>query len=142
MTTNNAWLSDSVRLCGQSRMYIQLLQNSIFAKIDAQTTDAQFVSAAQNMLALCERLEAKVDLFHYGALTGTHQCIRDVYEIASAYLANLRIWASEPSEPSEPPAPNPQPLSDADLMAYVERWIGESAKGTFFGTDQDGDSTG
>jgi hypothetical protein len=141
MPAPNLWSADTLRLCQHSRTYIQLIQSSIFAKITDQTTASQYAEAEQALVSLAERLERQVDLFHYGALTGTHACVRDVYELASSFLTNLRIWQPEPA-PLEPPAPppNPQPLTDEELMKYMERWIAENAKQTFFGdTANDGD---
>jgi hypothetical protein len=132
-------LFENLWLCRESRMYAQLLQSSIFATITDRTTPAQYTVAEQSIRELCERHEARLGLFHYGALTGTHQCIPDVCELASAYLANLRIMQPEPLPPSPPPPPasSPQPLSDEELMANLKAWVEESTRETFFGQDQE-----
>jgi hypothetical protein len=123
MPAPNLWPADTLRLCGQSRTYIQLIQSSIFAKITDQTTASQYAEAEQALVSLAERLEHQVDLFHYGALTGTHACVRDVYELASSFLTNLRIWQSEPPKP-EPPAP-PQPPLAPDAVVNNLRKLAE-----------------
>jgi hypothetical protein len=123
MTAPNPWPADTLRLCQHSRTYVQLIQSSIFAKITDQTTASQYAEAEQALVSLAERLERQVDLFHYGALTGTHACVRDVYELASSFLTNLRIWQSEPAPP-EPPAP-PQPPLTPDAVVNNLRTLAE-----------------
>jgi hypothetical protein len=110
MTPTNPWPADTLRLCPQSRMYIQLIQSSIFAKITDQTTPTQFAEAEQALVSLAERLERQVGLFHYGALTGTHACVRDVYELASSLLANVRLMQPQPAAPPDESRDPSQPL--------------------------------
>jgi hypothetical protein len=140
MTTNNPWLADNIRLCPDSRMYLQLLQNSIFANLSIHTTATQFIAAQESMHALCEQRAATLDPLHYGALTGTHSCIRDIFELASAYLTNLRLTQPAPEPPAAPAPPEPpaqQPLSDEALMATLQNYVAETTKQTFFGQDQE-----
>jgi hypothetical protein len=59
------------------------------------------------MRALCEKRAATLDPLHYGALTGTHSCIRDIFELASAYLTNLRLTQPAPEPPAAPTPPQP-----------------------------------
>jgi hypothetical protein len=54
-------------------MFAQIASQTILSQITERTTPAQFAAAEQSLLELCERLEAKVDLFHYPAEQGTHQ---------------------------------------------------------------------
>ncbi len=140
-------LFENVLLCRESRLYAQLLHNSIFATISDQTTQTQYAAAAQSIRDLGARLSATLDPFHFGALTGTHQCIPEVAELACAYLANLAIMQPELPRPTPPPPPRPQPLSNEDLMRYVERWIAQNTQQTFFGdvaegADDDAGSSG
>jgi hypothetical protein len=96
MTSYTPRLLSNHRLCSYSRMYAQIVEQTILSQITERTTPAQFAAAQQSLLALCQRLEAKVDLFHYPAETGTHQCVRDVYTDAVFRLKNISLMQPEP----------------------------------------------
>ncbi len=116
-------LFENVQLCRESRLYVQLLHNSIFATISDHTTQTQFAAAEQSIRGLGQRLSATLDPLHFAALTGTHQCIPEVAELACAYLANLAIMHPEPA--SEPPAPTTQPPLTPDAVVNNLRTLAE-----------------
>jgi hypothetical protein len=106
-------LFESVRLCSESRLYAQLLHNSIFATISDHTTQTQFAAAEQSIRDLGQRLSETLDPLHFAALTGTHQCIPEVAELACAFLANVAILQPEPPQPPAPPPMQPPLTPDA-----------------------------
>jgi hypothetical protein len=108
MTSYNPRFLSSHRLCSYSRMYAQIVEQTIFSQITDRTTPAQFAAAKLSLLKLCERLEAKVDLFHYPAERGTHSCVRDVYTDAASRLSNLFLMQPEP----QPEQPGTHPAAD------------------------------
>jgi hypothetical protein len=87
-------------LCREGYTIARLSEETTFAKITPETTPEQFAAAQQALLRLCERFEAQLDLFHYAAIRGSHQCIRDVYEDARARLENLAIMQPQPKPPA------------------------------------------
>jgi hypothetical protein len=92
--------NDKRTLCPQSYTVAMLTEQTVFAKITPGTTPEQFAAAQQSLKTLCERFEAQLDLFHYAAIRGSHQCIRDVYEDARARLENLAIMQPQPKPPA------------------------------------------
>jgi hypothetical protein len=82
------------------------------------------------MRALCEQLAATIDWSHYGALSGTHVCLRDVLALAAAYLANLRIWAVAPPPPELPPAQPPKPRTMTEVVTDFFRTPGAAPDAT------------
>src|ERR671915_1953039 len=90
----------SRQLCGHARTFVDIADRSVFSQITEFTTPAQFDLALQNLKALAERLEAQVDLFHYGQAHGTlHSCVRDIYDDAEFRLKNLAIMHQKIQEP-------------------------------------------
>jgi hypothetical protein len=142
MTSYTPRLLSNHRLCSYSRLFAQIIEQTILSQITERTTPAQLAAAKFSVRALSDRLaaEAKLDWSHYPAEQGTHSCVRNVYADAIFRLENIILLRPEPAPQPEPPAaPSPQPLSDEDLMAYVERWSAESAQQTFFGSVADGE---
>jgi hypothetical protein len=91
---------DKRTLCRDSYTVAKLIEQTIFAKITPDTTPDQFTAAQQSLLQLCQRFEHTPDFFHYAAISGSHQCVRDVYEDARARLENLAIMQPKPQPPS------------------------------------------
>jgi hypothetical protein len=140
MTSYTPRLLSNHRLCSYSRMYAQIVEQTILSQITERTTPAQFAAAQQSLLALCQRLEAKVDLFHYPAETGTHQCVRDVYTDAVFRLKNISLMQPEPQP--EPQAPKQQLLTVEGVVIDLEETIRTSREETYLGTDDDSADSG
>jgi hypothetical protein len=92
--------NDKRTLCRDSYTVARLIEQTIFEKITPETTADQFAAAQLSLLQLCQRFENNLDLFHYAAISGSHQCVRDVYEDARARLENLAIMQPKPKPPS------------------------------------------
>jgi hypothetical protein len=106
---------DKRNLCRDSYTVARLIEQTIFAKITPETTFEQFAAAQDSLKRLCERFEANLDLFHYPAIQGSHQCVRDVYEEARARLENLAIM-QPPVPAASPPVPESQEPSLEDVV--------------------------
>jgi hypothetical protein len=104
-------------LCRDSYTVARLIEQTIFAKITPETTPEQFAAAQQALSQLCQRFEAKLDLFHYAAIRGSHQCIPDVYEDARARLELLAIMQPQAKAPG---APNQAPLTRDEVWGFFE----------------------
>jgi hypothetical protein len=88
------------------------------------------MAAQQNLLALCQRLESQMDMFHYPAATGMHHCVQDVYADAAFRLENFAIM----QEPLQP-APTQQLISREGAVIDLEERIETSSEETDVGTD-------
>jgi hypothetical protein len=143
MTSYTPRLLSNHRLCSYSRLFAQIIEQTILSQITERTTPAQFAAAKFSLRALSERLaaEAKLDWSHYPAEQGTHSCVRNVYADAIFRLENSIMLRPEPA-PQEPsaPAPTPQPVPIEALLVNVERIIAESAKETPFGHEREEES--
>jgi hypothetical protein len=117
--------------CPHARTYIQIAEQTIFAKITAHTTEQQFLAAEEILLQLCQRLEAQVDMFHYPAATGDHWCVRDVYD--HAVLALTGLAAMHQQEVSQPP--RQQLISREGIVIDLEDKIQTNTEATDLGTD-------
>jgi hypothetical protein len=126
--TNSAYPT----LCSEARAFAQLADQSIFSKITDQTTPEQFEEAQYSLLTLCQRLEANLDLFHYKAAVGTHQCIRDAYTEAAYHLKNLAIMQPEPL-PEQPP--KQQLITLSGVVIDLEEEYRTSREETDLGTE-------
>jgi hypothetical protein len=96
--------------------------------------------AQQNLLALCQRLESQMDIFHYPASTSMHHCVQDIYTDAAFRLENLAIM----QEPA-PPAPKQQLISREGAVIDLEERVQTSRNETDAGSEDDashGGSTG
>jgi hypothetical protein len=120
--------------CPQARAFAQLAEQSIFRTITDQTTPEQFQAAQLSLLQLCQRMEANLDLFHYPAAVGTHQCIRDVYTEAAYRLKHFAIMQPEPLP--EPP-PKQQLITLSGVVIDLEEEYRTSREETDLGTADD-----
>jgi hypothetical protein len=121
-------------LCSHARAFAQLADQSIFQKVTDQTTPEQFEAAQYSLLQLCQRLEANMDLFHYASVSGTHQCVRDVYTEAAYRLKHLAIMQPEPLP--EPP-PKQQLITLSGVVIDLEEEYRTSREETDLGTEDD-----
>jgi hypothetical protein len=132
----------SRQLCGHARTFVDIADRSVFSQITEFTTPAQFDLALQNLKALAERLEAQVDLFHYGQAHGTlHSCVRDIYDDAEFRLKNLAIMHQKIQEPP----PKQQLITTEGTVIDLEDRVQTSSTETDTGTEDDashGGSTG
>jgi DNA-binding GntR family transcriptional regulator len=123
---------DKRNLCRDSYTVARLIEQTIFNQITHETTPQMFAEALENLTRLCQRFENNLDLFHYAAISGSHQCIRDVYEDARARLENLRIMQPPPKPASRQPLRTP-----AEVLEAVAATIHLRPDATVFGTEED-----
>ncbi len=90
---------DKRNLCRDSYTVARLIEQSIFNQITPETTQQQFAAAQESLRRLCQRFGNNLDLFHCAAISGSHHCVRDVYEDARARLENLAIMQPPPAPP-------------------------------------------
>jgi hypothetical protein len=128
-----AYTSGSRPTCPPARTYIQIAEQTIFAKITAHTTEQQFLAAEEILLQLCQRLEAQVDadMFHYPAATGDHWCVRDVYDHAVLALTGLAAMHQQ----AVPEPPKQQLISREGIVIDLEDKIQTNRAATHLGTD-------
>jgi hypothetical protein len=118
-------------LCGHARTFADIADKTIFSQITEFTTPAQFNLALQNLRALCQRLEAQVDIFHYGQAYGTsHSCVIDIYTDAEFRLKNLAIMHQK----VQPPAPIQQLITSEGTVIDLEDRVQTSDEATDTGT--------
>jgi hypothetical protein len=122
--------SQQRNLCSFAYTCAQIAEQTIFARITDSTTPDQFMVAQQNLLALCQRLESQMDMFHYPAASGLHHCVQDIYTEAAFRLENLAIM-----QPPAPPAPKQQLLSREGAVIDLEKQVETSTEETNLGTD-------
>jgi hypothetical protein len=109
-----------------------IADQSVFNQINEYTTQQQCQAALQNLKALCERMEAQLDLFHYGQAYGTsHSCVRDIYNDAEFRLKNLAIMHQQ----VQPPAPKQQLITKEGTVIDLEDRAQTSRDETHLGTD-------
>jgi hypothetical protein len=128
--------------CKYSLELQTMAEETIFRHASEYTTLAQFVSAQQSLLAhyheLTERMETSDSLHFAAPISGRHDCVDRAYRQAYTRLRNLAIRLSHESPPATEPPPSPQPLTDEEQLAFVERWIRENAQQTVFGSRAEG----
>jgi hypothetical protein len=124
-----AYTSGSRPTCPPARTYIQIAEQTIFAKITAHTTEQQFLAAEEILLQLCQRLESQVDMFHYPAATGDHWCVRDVYDHAVLALAGLAAMHQQ----AVPQPPRQQLISKTGVVIDLEDAMQTSTEATDLG---------
>lgn len=129
--------SQQRNLCSFAYTFAQIAEQTIFARITDRTTPDQFMVAQQNLLALCQRLESQMDIFHYPAAIGLHHCIQDIYTDAAFRLENLAIM----QEPA-PSAPKQQLISSEGAVIDLEEHVKTSNEETYLGTDDTAPTNG
>jgi hypothetical protein len=138
MTSYPPRLLSNHRLCSYSRLFAQIIEQTILSQITERTTPAQYAAAKFSMRALSERLEAeaKRDWSHYPAQQGTHSCVRTVFTDAIFRLENIILLQPEPA-----PQPSPAPPQPHMTLEDVVRAFGEPVQpyddATYIGTDED-----
>jgi hypothetical protein len=97
--------------CKYSLELQTIAAETIFAHVSAYTSQEQFASAQQSLLAhyrdLAERMETLDSLHVPGPISGRHLCLDAAYQQASTRLKNLAIQLAQAVPPSEPPPPEP-----------------------------------
>jgi hypothetical protein len=126
-----AYTSGSRPTCPHARTFIQIAEQTIFAKITPATTPDQFDAAKDILLQLCQRLEAQVDMFHYPAATGDHWCVRDVYDHAVLALAGLAAMHQQ----AVPEPPRQQLITKTGVVIDLEDTIQTSTTETDLGIE-------
>jgi hypothetical protein len=124
-----AYTSGSRPTCPHSRTFLQIAEQTIFAKITEHTRPDQFTAAEEILRELCQRLEAQVDMFHYPAATGDHWCVRDVYDHAVLALAGLAAMHQQ----AVPQPPRQQLISKTGVVIDLEDAMQTSTEATDLG---------
>jgi len=107
--------------CSYALDFERIVEESIFKRLNADTTPEQYQQAIASLLPLLQRLEAQAhnNPFHFGAIgtTTRHRCVRDSYEAAVFYIRSCAVLTPVP-KPEPPPAPPPRPKrrSLADML--------------------------
>jgi hypothetical protein len=126
-----AYTSGSRPTCPHARTYIQISEQTIFAKITPATTPDQFTAAAEILCQLRDRIEAQVDMFHYPAASGDHWCVRDVYDHAVLALKGIAAMHQQEVAP-----PSPQRLITREgIIVDLAEHLETSTEETDLGTD-------
>ena len=127
------------QLCGHARTFADITDRTIFARITDLTTPGQFEALQAQLLQLCLRLEATVDMFHYQQPYGPpHSCVRDLYTDAAARLTNLAILQQAPQQP----APKQQLITSEGTVIDLEDRVQTSSNETDTGTEDDASGGG
>jgi hypothetical protein len=107
--------------CSLALDFERIVEESIFKRLNSDTTQQQYQQAIESLLPLFERLEAEANQnpFHHPAIgtAARHRCVRDSYEAAVFYIRSCMLLAPVP-KPVPPPAPAPRPKrrSLADVL--------------------------
>jgi hypothetical protein len=117
--------------CPHARTFLQIADQTIFAKITPATTADQYTAAEEILRELCQRLEAQVDMFHHPAATGDHWCVRDVYDHAVLALKGLSAMHQQ----EVAPPPRQQLISREGIVIDLEDKIQTNTEDTDLGTD-------
>jgi hypothetical protein len=126
-----AYTSGSQPTCPHARTFIQIAEQTIFAKITEHTTPDQFTAAEDILRQLGQRLAAQVDMFHYPAATGDHWCVQDVYDHAVLALAGLAAMHQQ----AVPEPPKQQLITREGIVIDLEEKIQTNRAETHLGTD-------
>jgi hypothetical protein len=126
-----AYTAGSRPTCPHARTFLQIAEQTIFAKITEHTRPDQFTAAEEILRQLYHRLAAQVDMFHYPAATGDHWCVRDVFDHAVLALAGLAAM----HQPAAPPPPAQQLITREGVIIDVEEKIHTNTEETDVGLD-------
>jgi hypothetical protein len=130
MAWYNEQRSQQRNLCSFAFTYAQIIEQTIFARINDRTTPQQYKAALQSLEELCQRMERQMDWSHYPASQGMHSCIRDVLTDAEFRLKNLSIMHQPAPEPA-----NQQVITVEGVIIDVEERVHTSSLETELGTD-------
>jgi hypothetical protein len=120
------------QLCSPAKTFAVIADQTIFNQINGYTTQQQFQAALHNLKALCERMEAQLNVFHYGQAYGMpHTCLRDIYTDAEFRLINL----STMHQTLHPQAPKPQVITSEGVVIDLEDKVQTNREETNLGTD-------
>jgi hypothetical protein len=123
--------SQQRNLCSFAFTYAQIIEQTIFARINDRTTPEQFNAALQTLKELCQRMEREMDWSHYPASNGLHSCVRDVYTDAEFRLKNLAIM----HQPAAPSPASQQVVTVEGVVIDVEERVQTNTVETDIGTD-------
>jgi hypothetical protein len=144
MTTYNGQAGGSPEpLCDPARSLVHMVEQTILSKFTPdQTVSPAQVQAAQDLLqALYDRRAATLELCHYPAAYGSHQCLADVIDELSFRISALALMQPEPQPTPAPERRHPQRSPDevvndlASLADDVKR-----PGDTFLGEERGGDT--
>ncbi len=121
--------SQQRNLCSFAFTYAQIIEQTIFARINDRTTSQQYEAALQSLGELCRRFERQMDWSHYPASHGMHSCLRDVLTDAEFRLKNLAIMQSAP------PPPPQQLITREGIIIDVEESVSTSSVETELGAE-------
>jgi hypothetical protein len=105
--------------CSLALDFERIVEESLFKRLNSDTTPEQYQQAIESLIPLLERLEAEANLnpFHHPAIAtaSRHRCVRDSYEAAVFYIRSCALLAPVP-KPMPPAPPRPQRRSLADVL--------------------------
>ena len=132
MSTDNWQLPSGAPRCVFADTLYRTAKETIFCKLRMDTTPGQFAAAQESLRLLREELERDMPAMHYGALIGTHRCVKDLYREASARLRMLAVLQPAP----QAPAPKQQLLTIEGVVVEIEEHFRTSATETDLGTKE------
>jgi hypothetical protein len=130
MAWYNEQRSQQRNLCSFAFTYAQIIEQTIFARINDRTTPQQYKAALQSLEELCQRMERQMDWSHYPASQGMHSCIRDVLTDAEFRLKNLSIMHQQAPLPA-----SQQVVTVEGVVIDVEERFRTSRAETDIGTE-------
>lgn len=126
--------------CSLALDFERIVEESVFKRLNADTTPEQYQQAIASLTSLFQRFEAQArsNPFHHGSIGSgmRHQCVGDSFEAAVYYLkAGLLLMPI----PKPPPPPKPQPPSLENIVKHFE-----TLSETDFGSsaEENGDASG
>jgi hypothetical protein len=116
---------------------LQRVAEELLQSLSGAASLEQYAEGQKSLLFLFQELKELMDPLH-PRHPGGHRCLEHCYLEYAMRLRNQALLF-QPAPPEPPAAPSPQPLTDEELMRYVERWSAENAQQTFFGSAADGE---
>jgi hypothetical protein len=125
-------------LCDPAASLVHMVEQTILAKFTPdQRVSPEQVEAAQDLLQnMYEKRAATLDLGHYPAAYGSHQCLTDVIDALSFRISALGLMQPE-KEHAPDPATRQAPHSAADVVTNLRRLAEEQRRrrGTYLGQE-------
>jgi hypothetical protein len=124
--------------CDPAQVFVQLVEESILSKFTPnRRVSPEQVHAAKDLLqAYYEQRLATLELTHYPAAYGSHQCLTDVFQDLSFRISGLGLAPPEKEQAPKPAAV--QPLLTPDAVVTNMRRLAEEQRrrrGTYLGQE-------
>jgi hypothetical protein len=109
--------------CALALDFERIVEDSVFKRLNADTTPEQYQQAIASLKELLKPLEAEAhkNPFHHPAIgTGSpHHCVRDSFDAAVYFLKAGLLLAPVPKP--EAPAPTPKDHSLVDVLKQFQQ---------------------